>query len=47
VLDEYHPQQHGRIGQFLVQRGIVTSAIVESVIDFQRSMMTPDVRPAV
>jgi hypothetical protein len=47
VLDDYHQQKHGRIGQFLVRRGIVTPAIVDAVIDFQRSMMGPDVRPAV
>jgi adsorption protein B len=46
VLDEYHPQEHGRIGQFLVERGVVTAAIVESVIDFQRGLMGPDVHPA-
>jgi adsorption protein B len=46
VLDEYQPEAHGRIGHFLVERGIVTAAIVESVIDFQRGLLGPDVHPA-
>jgi adsorption protein B len=46
ALDEYHPQKHGRIGQFLVKRGVVTAAIVESVIDLQRTMAGGYARPA-
>jgi adsorption protein B len=46
VLDEYKPEAHGRIGHFLVERGIVTAAVVDAVVDFQRSLLGRDVHPA-
>ena len=46
ALDEYKPEVHGRIGHFLVTRGIVTAAVVEATIDFQRSLSAPSVQPA-
>ena len=46
VLDEYKPEIHGRIGHFLVERGIVTEAVVDAAIDYQRSLLVPDVAPA-
>ena len=46
ALDEYKPEEHGRIGHFLVTRGIVTSAVVEATIDFQRSLLARHAHPA-
>lgn len=46
ALDEYKPEEHGRIGHFLVTRGIVTAAVVEATIDSQRSLLARHAQPA-
>jgi adsorption protein B len=40
ALEDYHPERDGRIGEFLVKRGIVTPAAIQQAVAEQQRAMT-------